>query len=291
MVVAVVATAPVVDHHQHLLSADMTAPGQQAIDADALIAMLDAAGIKRAVLLSNGFRYGQDFPKLQAENDWTAREAAKYPKRLTALCSVDPLDEHALEEIRRCAQGKQFGRGIKLQFGMSDVNLDDPHHIELLQAVFRTANANQMALVVHMRTRRARAYGAAQAQVFLDKLLAESPDVVVQIAHFTGGGNPNDTAADQALGVFIDAIKRHESRVRKLYFDLALVAPPGTSPERREWLAQRIREIGVGHVLYGSDGGDPTDPPPKVQVQAFHELPLTTAEFSAIEKNVAPYLR
>jgi hypothetical protein len=69
------------------------------------------------------------------------------------------------------------------------------------------------------------------------------------------------------------------------------VVPPDTPPERREWVAQRIRDIGVGHILYGSDGGDPTDPPPKVTLQAFHSLPLTKKEFAAIERNVAPYLR
>jgi predicted TIM-barrel fold metal-dependent hydrolase len=148
-----------------------------------------------------------------------------------------------------------------------------------------------MAIVVHMRTRRARPYGAAQARVLIDKILSGAPAVPVQIAHFTGGGNPNDSPADEALGVFIDAIRRKDPRVKNLYFDLALVAPPDTPPERREWVAQRIREIGIEHVLYGSDGGDPTDPPPKDQVQAFHALPLTRKEFAAIEKNVAPYMR
>jgi hypothetical protein len=47
----------------------------------------------------------------------------------------------------------------------------------------------------------------------------------------------------------------------------------------------------VHRILYGSDGGDPTDPPPKVTLQAFRSLPLTRKEFAAIEKNVAPWLR
>ncbi len=291
--------APRIDHHQHLLAPDMTAPGQQPIDADALVAMLDAAGIRRAVLLSNAFRYGNptgpeqadERASVVAENDWTATQAAKYPRRLVALCSLNPLADYALAELERCAHDKRFGRGIKLQFAVADVSLDNPEHIDRLQSLFQVANKDGLAIVVHMRTRRAKPYGAAQARVFLEQLLAQAPDVPVQIAHFTGGGNPNDTAADEALAVFIDAIRRRDPRVQHLYFDTALITSADDTPERKSWLAQRIRDIGVKHVLYGSDGGDPTDPPPKIQVQTFHSLPLTPAEFAAIEKNIAPYLR
>src|SRR4051812_25886094 len=83
--------AMLVDHHQHLLSPTMISPGQKPIEAKTLVAALDAAGIRRAVILSNAYRYGSpqyaisypdEYPRVIAENDWTAREAAKYPKRL-----------------------------------------------------------------------------------------------------------------------------------------------------------------------------------------------------------------
>ena len=290
--------APVIDHHQHLLAAGMVSPGQKPIDARAMIRMLDEAGIRRAVLLSNAYRHGNptdppaadELSRVMAENDWTAREAAKYPKRLTALCSFNPLKDYALGELNRCARDRRFGRGIKLQFGVADVDLDDPVEVTLLRRVFRVANAKGMAIVVHMRTRRAHPYGTAQALTFLDELLAAAPDVPVQIAHFCGGGSSNDEPADQALAVFAAAITRQDPRVKNLYFDLALVAPADLTPARAQWVAARIREIGPKRILYGSDGGDPTDPPPKAQLQAFRKLPLTEAEFRVIEANVAPYL-
>jgi predicted TIM-barrel fold metal-dependent hydrolase len=293
------AQAPRVDHHQHLLNAGMVAQGQKPIDARVMIGMLDEAGIQRAVLLSNAFRYGNpseapqpdEYAQVIAENDWTAREAARYPKRLVALCSFNPLKSYAIDELNRCARDPRFGRGIKLQLGYSDVDLDDPVEVTLLRRVFRVANAHGMALVVHMRTRRARNFGATQALTFLDELLAAAPDVPVQIAHFCGGGAPDDAAADQALAVFTAAIARQDPRVRNLYFDLALVIDAGMDAVRKATVAQRIREIGVNRILYGTDGGDPTDPPPKTQVQVLHSLPLTPAEIRTIESNVAPYLR
>jgi predicted TIM-barrel fold metal-dependent hydrolase len=293
------ARAPLVDHHQHLMNVSMAESAEKSIDAKKLIAMLDDAGIKRAVVLSNAFMYGNpranplpdEYAQVLAENNWTLEQAAQFPNRLVVFCSFNPLKDYALTELARCEGDRRFGRGIKLQFAASDVNLDSEADVEKIRPVFGVANANHLAIVVHMRTRRARPYGAAQAEIFIDRLLSMAPDVPVQIAHFTGGGNPNDTAADEALGVFIAAIKRGDPRVKNLYFDLALVAPPDTPPERKQWVVDRIREIGLARIVYGSDGGDPTDPPPKVQVQAFHTWPLTPAEFKKIERNVAPYLR
>jgi predicted TIM-barrel fold metal-dependent hydrolase len=294
--------APLVDHHQHLLNPAMAAatPGLKPITAKVLIGMLDAAGIQRAVLLSNAFRYGSpggapapdEYAQVIAENDWTAREAARYPTRLVAFCSFNPLKDYALTELARCARDRRFGRGIKLQFGSSDVDLDDMVDVAMLRRVFRAANANHLAIVVHLRTRKSRPYGAPQALVFLDELLAAAPDVAVQIAHLAGGGGGySDAAADEVLGVFEGAFSRQDPRVKHLYFDIAGVAGGGNSAERAPIIVRHIRAIGVTRILYGSDGGDPTDPPPKTQLEAFRKLPLGAAEFRAIESNTAPYLR
>ena len=69
-----------VDHHQHLLSPAMLEPGQKPITAATLVAALDAAGIRRAVLLSNAYRFSSpllampvadEYSRVMAENDWT----------------------------------------------------------------------------------------------------------------------------------------------------------------------------------------------------------------------------
>ncbi len=281
---------PPVDWHQHLLTKEMAEPGQKPIDAQALIAMLDAAGIKRAVVLSNAFRFGSpgappipdEYARVIAENDWTAREAAKYPRRLVAFCSFNPLKEYALGELARCARDKRFGRGIKLQFGNSGVNLDDPTDLALLRRVFRAANTNGMAIVVHLRTQRPNPYGAAQALGFLDEVLPAAPDVPVQIAHLAGGGGYGDAAMDGALDVFQAAIGRGDPRVKNLWFDIALIAGNETQAPR---IAQRLRALGLARILYGSDGGDPTDPPATEMLAIWRKLPLTPAEFRTIEAN------
>ena len=175
---------PVADHHQHLFSPDIAAllgdSSGASLDADDLIPLLDSAGIRRAVVLSVAYMYGSpqrvvedEYAKVRAENDWTAAQAARYPDRLIAFCGFNPLKDYALEELARCAGDRRFGRGIKLHFGNSDVQLDEPAHVERLRQVFRAANEHGMAIVVHMRASisRKRPYGAAQARIFLEQLL------------------------------------------------------------------------------------------------------------------------
>ena len=51
---------PLVDHHQHLFSASTTqlSSGLEQIDAGNLIALLDSAEIRRAVVLSVAYQFG-----------------------------------------------------------------------------------------------------------------------------------------------------------------------------------------------------------------------------------------
>ena len=111
------AQSPSVDYHQHLFSPDAAAlvtgdsrsPGISARD---VIALLDSAGIRRALVLSVAYTWGKvsrtpvenEYEHVKAENDWTAQQAAQYPDRLRAFCSFNPLKPYALEELARCSR-------------------------------------------------------------------------------------------------------------------------------------------------------------------------------------------
>lgn len=193
--IAAAPRAPVADHHQHLFSKPIVALIQSSevteLPASGLIALLDTAGIRRAVVFSVAYRYGSpkrkiddEYAKVRAENDWTAAQAAQYPDRLRAFCSFNPLKDYALAELARCAASPGLRHGLKLHFGNADIQVDDPAHLERLKQVFRAANKHQMAIALHLRASISlkRPYGAAQGQVFLDQLLPEAPDVPVQVA-------------------------------------------------------------------------------------------------------------
>jgi predicted TIM-barrel fold metal-dependent hydrolase len=298
---------PVADHHQHLFSPAIVellasgTSGPQAITARDVIALLDSAGIQKAVLLSVAYLYGSpkrevqdEYAKVKAENDWNAAQAAEYPDRLRAFCSFNPLKDYALEELSRCAGNPGLRRGIKLHFGNSDVQLDNPAHVEQLRRIFRAANQHRMAIVVHLRASisRKRPYGAAQARIFLEQLLPEVPDVPVQVAHLAGTGpGYDDPPADSAMAVLAAAVEHHDSRTRRLWFDVATVVDQNISPANAQRVVQRIRQVGVGRILFGSDAASGDNLRPRESWAAFRRLPLTEVEFATTTKNVAPYLR
>ena len=174
---------PLVDYHQHLFHPAVTGlvPDTGTVTASELVAYLDAAGIRRALALSVAYQFGNpnrpavedEYAKVRAENDWTSEQVARFPDRLRGFCGFNPLLDYALRELARCAQDPRLHYGIKLHFGNSDVDLDNPEHVARLRQVFHEANRRRMAIVVHMRSSvtRERPYGAKEARVFLRELL------------------------------------------------------------------------------------------------------------------------
>ena len=83
------APTPLVDHHQHLLSHLVARLWSlpDPVTADRLIAQLDAAGIRRAVVLSTAYALGSawterpadEYAAVRAENDWTASRPPVIP--------------------------------------------------------------------------------------------------------------------------------------------------------------------------------------------------------------------
>jgi uncharacterized protein len=300
---------PLADHHQHLFSPALAAvmsppapaPANTSVTARDLIALLDAAGIKRAVVLSPAYIFEQPSRKIdgaadkvRADNDWISQQVASYPERLIGFCGLNPLKDYALDELARCAKDRYLRNGLKLHFGNSVVDYHNPQHIQQVQRVFRAANGYRMPIVVHMRASLTAKlpYGRDEALIFLNEVVPAAPDVVIQIAHLAAAGAPSDPGADQALEVFIEAIANGDSRAARLYFDAPSVAPTVTlTPEAAAAIASRIRRLGVQRVLFGSDASTGGALTPRAVWDSFRKLPLTDAELRTIAGNVPPYLR
>jgi len=300
-------SAPLADHHQHLFSPELTrlmsttppASSGAPRTADELIAQLDAAGIRRAVVLSTAYIFEQPSrnaeaaaEKVRSDNDWTSRQVARFPDRLIGFCGLNPLKDYALDELARCARDPNLARGLKLHFGNSVVDYHNPAHIEQVRRVFRAANDHRMAIVVHMRASVTQKlpYGRDEARIFLNELLPAAPDVVVQVAHLAGAGSWEDDGARQAIEVFADAITRREPRTRLLYFDVTALGARVTEDNARWWAAM-IRKLGIERVVFGSDAAVPGATPGDAWAALHKVLPLTDDEFRTIAANVPPYLQ
>jgi predicted TIM-barrel fold metal-dependent hydrolase len=268
------------------------------LDAKDLIVQLDEAGIRRAVVLSVAYAFGDDrrqvedeYAKVRAENDWTAEQVARWPQRLIGFCSVSPLKDYALEEVERCAQLPNM-RGLKLHLGNSGVELRNAMHVERLGEIFEAAEAHKLPIVIHMKTRTGLPYGREDAAILLDKVVSRAPNTLVQIAHLAGAGPGYQDFVDDAIVVFVEAIKTRDPHTRNLFFDMTSVATHETTPENGALIARRIRELGPHRILFGSDLTIRGNPAPAESWQIFRtKVPLTPAELRTIAGNVPPYMR
>lgn len=269
----------------------------QEITGEQLLAMLDRAGIRQAVLMSDAYWFdspnyilpSDDMAKVynsvREENDWTAEQAMRSQGRLVAFCSFNPLASHALAELKRCSASNKF-MGVKLHLQTSGVDLQKQAHVDKLREIFSVANRLRLPIAVHAQTKDN--YGREAVQTLLSKVLVVAPDVPVTIAHLWGGG----PFASEALTTFAEAVAQGAPGTKNLYFDVAEAALVAEgSPETQQAIAEAIRTIGLSRILFGSDAvGSSTLPPEKAAAQFRADIPLTAEEFSVIASNVMPYL-
>jgi len=314
---AATAEVPLADHHVHVFSpavghwldTELNLAPLPPFGVRELMAVLDRDHVTRAAVLSNAYFFGHDTAKqshdeslLKTENDRVAEYIAQYPDRLVGFFGIDPLADSAFDEIERCARRKVFD-GLKLHLANSAVDLRNPAHVQRLREVFRRANHLGLAIVIHMRTLRAD-YGSEDARIFIDKVLSAAPDVPVQIAHLAGWGG-YDAATDDALSAFIERASKIGGGKDRVYFDLSAVVrgvgrnaegsatkagAPDWWPEKRYVrLAERLRALGLRHVLFGTDWPDWTARSYAADIEK--NLPLSADELRVLLTNRAPWLR
>ena len=303
-----------VDHHVHLNSPAITAflpdfcasvkryggcdPHLVAPHSPAdLLAAMDRAGIRRSVVLSDGYLAESPLMNpqrpdaadiMRAANDWTVGLAHQYSERFSSFIAVDPIRPTALPEIARW-RGNSAVAGIKLHLTASGIDLRSDTDLAALATVFHAAADARFAIVIHMRTTKPD-YGAADVQRFIRDVLPAAGNTPVQIAH-AGGWGGVDKATLSALGAFADAIEAHPERFQHVWFDLSGVWNDKSSDADKQALVGLIRRIGPRYFLPGSDWPYNGDDLADYYNRVYPELPLTTQEWSIIRSNVAPYAK
>jgi predicted TIM-barrel fold metal-dependent hydrolase len=262
-----------------------------------LLAAMEHAGIGRALVLSTGYlaespmmttQRGDAASLMRAANEWTVALARRYPTRLDAFVSVDPLRPTALPEIARW-RGNEAVKGIKLHLTASGVDLRRDNDATALAAVFRAAADAGMAVIIHLRTQRSD-YGAPDVQRFLSDVLAAAGNTPIQIAHAAGWGGI-DKATLSALGTFADAIEADPGRFRHVWFDLSGVWTDRSSDADKQALVALIRRVGPRRFLPSSDWPYNGDDLADYYDQIYAQLPLAKVEWMTIRSNIAPYAK
>jgi predicted TIM-barrel fold metal-dependent hydrolase len=248
-------------------------------------------------VLSVGYSFADERKKLsdpdartRAENDWTSAQVSASGGRLIGFCSANPLRDAALAELERCLSLPGMV-GIKQHFGNSGVSLRNPAHLARMQQLFALAEWFRAPVLVHMRARGGANYGAEDAQLFLDKLMPAAPNIEVVVAHLGGSGPGYPEQNDEVMEAFGAAADRHDPHLGNVYFDVATNVTADTTPADGTLVAKRLRQIGLKHVLYGSDLSAPGG-----SIAAGWEIfrtrvPLTPAELRTIARNRTRFAR
>ncbi len=284
--------APLVDYHQHLVSPSF-APIVKMPERDgaALVRELDAAGIKRAVVLSVGYSFADERKQLpdpdrltREQNDWTSAEVTRNAPRLIGFCSANPLRPVALDELERCL-GLPGMIGIKVHLGNAGITLRDPAHLTRIQQLFALAQRRRAPVLIHMRARGGTNYGAEDAHLLLDKIVPAAPDVEIVVAHLGSSGPGYSPQHDEVMAVFGAAVARNDPRMDNVYFDVSSNITDEITPADAVLVAQRIREVGPRRILYGSDLSVPGGTIARGWEIFRTKLPLTAAELQQIMNN------
>ncbi len=252
--------APLVDYHQHLISPAFAPIVEAPVrDGAALVRELDAAGIQRAVVLSVGYSFADERKGLaepdrmtRDENDWTSGQVAANAARLIGFCSANPLRDAALAEIERCLSLPGM-IGIKVHMGNAGVTFRNPAHLVRMQQLMALAEKRRAPVLIHMRARGGTDYGAPDAKLFLDHVVPMAPSVEVIVAHL-GASSPGYPAQnDEVMAVFGEAAQKRDRRLRNVYFDVSANVTDEFTAAQGAQLAQRLRQVGLKRILYGSD--------------------------------------
>jgi predicted TIM-barrel fold metal-dependent hydrolase len=195
---------------------------------------------------------------LQAENDYLASQKAKYPKNIKAYFSIDPLAEHAMDEIMRCHRELRLD-GIKLHGNASQIYLTVPEHLAKVRTIFHYAAENNLPVLLHFDNSH-RKFGERDVMLLADSILAPLPPMKLQIAHFgTSGGFNNTTRSviDSFLGLFQ---RRHAITKHDIVFDISAVAldkdgdgVAKLTAREFESLAQYVRKLGLERIVFATD--------------------------------------
>jgi predicted TIM-barrel fold metal-dependent hydrolase len=91
--------------------------------------------------------------------------------------------------------------------------------------------------------------------------------------------------------VYVEAIEKNAARMKNVFFDTSGVSGLGDwNANKAAQVANRIRQLGLKRLLYGSDSPIPMNFP-RDAYKRWRQIPLKEEEFRIIESNVSPYFR
>jgi predicted TIM-barrel fold metal-dependent hydrolase len=242
---------------------------QNAVDAEARVAVMDKAGLDKAILRTPCWQEWLTLDMCQKVNDSMAKSVREFPDRFFAVATIPPWgDKGCIAELERCINELGFV-GVELAAHYGNLYLDD----EIFRPYFRVLNELNVPVVVHhtplpvdyhsvyeynnLRRSIGRCIDqmTAVGRELFSGLFEECPNLRF-IHTMLGGGMfafteqilPRPSQVQEELERFNPEIAEFREYFRKnLYFDIS--TPTAWSKAQLECA---VKELGADHILYGS---------------------------------------
>ena len=241
-----------IDVHAHIVSNDPTrypvAPLSGSvregdlddpITAERLLALLDASGIERAIVVQRAYIYGYD-------NAYVVDASAQYPDRLSAVCAIDAQASDAPERIRHWV-GERGAVGIRLTEpyrGADTAWLDSPRAL----AAWETAAELGIAVRLHFFR-----WNRAACLPVVAPLLRRFPQTPIVIDHLSNL-SAEDGPPDHGLDAPLAALREFPNLYLLLStINLARLATEGVPAG--PVVEHLVATFGADRIMWGSDIG------------------------------------
>jgi len=269
-----------IDAHTHIFAPEMAAqrqkfcaieaetrfaecyasPKAQMLEARQLIAVMDAAGIEKAIVTGYAFADGA---LCREANDYLIEAIQLYPGRLVGLGAVQPLDgDRAGYEAERC-----FAAGLS---GLGELTPDGQHfdltNQKTLAGLVQVLVKFDWPLLVHASEPMGHQYGG-KGRTTPEKILrlAENFPALKIIAAHWGGGLP-----------FYELMPEVRASLANVYYDTAATS----YLYRFDIFRAAIAACGPTKILFASDY--PVLGPARLIKRLYAEAGLTSTELESI---------
>jgi len=264
----------------------------QPIDGAELVRRMDPAGTKKAIVLSTAYMMASDaFPRgiteaeehqqVGQENDFAARECARFAERLIPFLSLNPKRSYAIHEIDRCVD--ELGmQGLKLHFWNSLVDVRDPAQRERVRSVIEHAASRGLPVVAHVFVGAIENFGPTDVEKLVFEVVEPLRSLRFCFAHLGGAGR-FDSQVQAVFAKLIDICGPSTGLAHRVFADMAAVlfgletertkATPEADQKR---MGELLRAWGLDRIFWGSD----TIPDYLAQTRAG--WPLTSQEWKTV---------
>lgn len=203
------------------------------LNAEDLVAAMDAADVARAVVVQTSTVYGYD-------NNYLADGVDRIPDRLVGVCSVDATSPTVAEDLGHWVEERGLV-GARLFAASSTAgeiyDLDDSR----LDAFWKAADA--LAIPVDVQVR----YTSLRV---VDRIARTYPDVSLVLDHI--GGAPLATGPFRDVGADLFALAQYP-RVHVKFSGHNLDAADRGPASGAEFIAALVEDFGAERVLWGSN--------------------------------------